>query len=92
MLTSLQAKTTQQTLAQFNNYYGNALTRQWQWLPNSTHLVGIVANQVVIMNYDGSNPTVIYSGPFDKNFLQPNYDSNSVLILTTFNPDSPPNL
>ena len=54
--------------------------------------MGIVANQVVIMNYDGSNPTVIYSGPFDKNFLQPNYDSNSVLILTTFNPDSPPNL
>lgn len=92
LLTSLQAKTTKQTLAQFNNYYGNALTRQWQWLPNSTHLVGIVANQVVIMNYDGSNPTVIYSGPFDKNFLQPNYDSNSVLILTTFNPDSPPNL
>lgn len=92
LITSLQGKNPSITLNNFNHYYGTVDNRTWQWLPNSTHMVGIVEQNIVIMNYDGSNPTVIYSGPFAADFVQPNYDSNSVLILTTFNPDSPPNL
>jgi hypothetical protein len=89
---SLQGETLDETLTNFSDYYGNTQTQSWQWLPNSTHLVGIVNQQVVILNYDGTNPTIVYSGPFADNFVVPNYDANSILILTTFNPDSPPNL
>ncbi len=80
------------TLDNFAQYYGNHLTRFWQWLPDSTHLVGVVDNQIVITNYDGNNPTAIYSGPFADNFVLPYPDNNKILISTKFNPDSPENI
>lgn len=82
----------EETIANFNHYYGDYQNQTWQWLADSTHLVGIQDGSVVIMNYDGSNPTVIYSGPLADNFVLPYPDGNKILILTTFNPDSPANV
>lgn len=89
---SLQADTQDQTILNFNNYYGNYQAQTWQWLPDSTHLVGIQDNKVVIINYDGSNPTVVYSGPLADQFVVPSPDSKRLFILTSFNPDSPDNI
>jgi hypothetical protein len=89
---TLQGETLSETVANFTAYYGGNTTQAWQWMTNSTHLVGIVNNQIVIMSYDGTNQTAIYSGPLANDFVLPNWDSNSVLILTTFNPDTPANL
>ncbi|MDO5561494.1 MAG: PEGA domain-containing protein [bacterium] len=82
----------EETIANFNRYYGDYRNQTWQWLADSTHLVGIQNGSVVIMNYDGSNPTVIYSGPLADSFVLPYPDGNKILILTSFNPDSPANV
>ncbi len=90
---SLQVKNNQnQTIENFNHYYGDYRTKGWQWLPNSTHLVKIKEDKVVITSYDSTNPTVIYSGDLKDNFVLPYPDGNKVLILTSFTPDSPANI
>ncbi len=89
---SLQGKTEAETIANFNNYYGNYQVQSWQWLSDSTHLVGIQDGKIVIMNYDGTNPTVVYSGPLAEQFVLPSPDGKRVFILTSFNPDSPANI
>ena len=89
---SLQGETQVETIANFNNYYGNYQVQSWQWLSNSTHLVGIQDGKVVIMNYDKTNPTVIYSGPLADQFALPSPDGKRIFILTSFNPESPANI
>ena len=88
---SLRSDDLDQTLTNFQNYYGDHLTRLWNWMPDSTHLLAVIDQQIVLITYDGTNPTVIYSGPFQDDFALPATDNNSILILTTFNPDSPAN-
>jgi hypothetical protein len=89
---SLQDSSLATTFDKFRSYYGDSSTHAWQWLPNSTHLVGVVNQQITIISYDGTNPTPIYSGPFQTDFVAPHPSGDSILILTTFNPDSPLNL
>jgi hypothetical protein len=89
---SLQGETKAETITNFNNYYGNYQVQSWQWLSNSTHLVGIQDEKIVIMNYDGTNPTIIYSGPLADQFVLPSPDGKRIFILTSFNPDSPANI
>ena len=89
---SLQTDDQATTIDNFNNYYGNYQVSSWQWLSDSTHLVGIQNDKVVITNYDGTNPTVIYSGPLADQFVLPSPDGKRIFILTSFNPDSPANI
>ncbi len=89
---SLQNPDQQTTIDNFNSYYGGFQTQPWQWLANSQHLVGIIDNNVVIINYDGTNPTVVYSGNLQDNFVLPSPDGKRIFILTSFNPDSPANI
>lgn len=89
---SLQTDDQAMTISNFNNYYGNYQVQSWQWLSDSTHLVGIQNDKVVITNYDGTNPTVIYSGPLADQFVLPSPDGKRIFILTSFNPDSPANI
>ena len=88
---TLQADNLEQTITNFQAYYG-AHTHPWIWLPDSTHLVAIVNSQIVIISYDGTNSTTVYSGPFAGDFILPSPNGHAILILTAFNPASPDNI
>lgn len=92
IINQLKAEDFTTTLANFQTYYGHHSHQPWFWLSDSNHLVKIIDQQIIIINYDGSNYTPVYSGPFNDNFLLPHTNGNSLIILTSFSPDSPANL
>lgn len=90
--TTLQASTSALTASSFNAYYTPLYAATFQWYPDSKHLLYVRDNQVRIKSYDNTNESVLYSGPFNKNFLYPWPDGSKALILTSFSPEIPPNL
>lgn len=64
------------------------------WLPTNRHVVYTQDHQIMVMEYDGTNKTTLYSGPFEYNFVFPWPDGTQLLILTTLNSQlgMPPNL
>jgi hypothetical protein len=56
------------------------------WFPDSSRLVKVEANKVTIMEYDGSNPTVVYAGPMENGYAYPYPSGKQMLILTNLNP------
>jgi hypothetical protein len=90
--TRLQGGNLAETVAKFNTYHNSLLINTLQWLPDSNHLVFVRNNHIEIIEFDGTNNTTIYSGPFAKNFLYPWPDGSRLVILTSFSPDSPKNL
>lgn len=56
-----------------------------QWFPDSKHLVTIRDKKISIMEYDGTNQTTIYAGPFIDNYVFPWPNGSKVVILTNFN-------
>jgi len=63
------------------------------WLSDSKHLLFVHNNRIEIMEYDGSNATTIYAGPFLDHYVFPWQDASKVVILTTLgNTDISPNL
>lgn len=63
------------------------------WHPSSAHLVFVQNKRISSMEYDGSNKTTLYSGPFEPNFLFTWPDGSGLIILTNFNDETvPPNL
>lgn len=62
----------------------NQLTNQLalRWMPSSRHLLLAQAGQVVIMDYDGTNRQVVYSGSFIAPFAFPYSNTTKLLILT----------
>lgn len=63
------------------------------WFPSSRHLMLIVNNQIIIMEYDGTNKATVFSGQFDPSsvFVWPNW--SKVVILTSLgNPGGQENL
>jgi len=89
---TLQATTSAQTALNFSAYYSSLFINTVQWFPDSRHLLFIRDNKIEIMEYDGTNLTTLYSGPFTRNFTYPWPDGSRLLILTAFSPDSPLNL
>jgi hypothetical protein len=82
----------QTTAINFNNYYSGVNLNSLQWFPDSRHLLYVADGKVQIMEYDGYNNTVIYSGPFIDEFVYPWPDGSQIIIYTSFNPESPFNL
>ena len=80
------------TTANFANYYSGVSLNSLQWFPDSKHLLYVADGKVQIMEYDGQNNTVIYSGPFIDEFVYPWPDGSQIIIFTSFSPDSPYNL
>ena len=65
----------------------------FSWFPDSKHLLYIHDNKVDILEYDGSNLTTVYAGPFEDGFVFPWPDGSKIVILTNLgNPDILPNL
>lgn len=57
------------------------------WFPTSRHLYWIDGDKVVSCEYDGTNLSTIYSGPFVKPFVFAAPGANKLVILTQINFD-----
>lgn len=63
------------------------------WFPTSRHLVLAEAGRVIVMDYDGTNRQVVYSGSYVAPFAFPFASTSRLLILTNLGADfSTPNL
>jgi len=64
------------------------------WFPTSRHLFWAEGEKVIVCEYDGTNVTTIYSGPFEKSFVVASSGGNRLIILTKLNPseEKVPNL
>lgn len=57
------------------------------WFPDSAHIVIKEAKKFVVADYDGTNRTTVYSGPFDPRFFTMSKDGK-LFILTNFNSET----
>ncbi len=64
------------------------------WFSDSNHLICVQNKKIIIMEYDGTNSTTVYTGPMENGFVAPYPSSKQMLILTnlTGNPVTIPNL
>ncbi len=63
------------------------------WFPDSRHLIYVQDKKVNIIEYDGTNVTKIYAGPFIDSYVFPWSDGSRIVILTNLgNSDTLPNL
>lgn len=63
------------------------------WFPDSEHLIYVHDKKIDIMEYDATNDTTIYAGPFIDGDVFPWNDGSKVVMLTDFsNPNTQPNL
>ncbi|MFC1711772.1 PEGA domain-containing protein [Patescibacteria group bacterium] len=76
------------------NLYSPLNVSKIQWFPTSQHLMQILEDKIVILEFDGTNKATIYAGPFNNSFTYPWPDGSKLIILTSLNSDSPapPNL
>lgn len=88
----LQGDSVAETARRFLAHHTPLALHTVQWLPDSKHLLFAAENQIHIVEYDGTNDTVVYSGPFEPGFVYPWPDGSKIVILTSFSPDSPQNL
>lgn len=81
-----------QTIALFNAQYAPLQVTQVQWFPDSYHLI-LTSNQGIdVVEYDNTNRTTIYGGPFDPGFVYPWPDGSKIITRIQFSPDTIPNL
>lgn len=52
------------------------------WFPTSNHLIFAEPEKITIMDYDGTNRQVVWSGPYEPPFAIPYPSANRLLILT----------
>jgi hypothetical protein len=72
-------------LIRMRNRTSGLFTGSPQWLPDSKHVVIATTTGISISEYDGTNRTPIYAGPFEKQFAYPWPNGSKLLILTNFN-------
>jgi hypothetical protein len=91
--TTLQASTSARTAARFRAYYSPLYNpSNFQWYPNSKHLLYTTPDAIRIKEYDNTNDTVLFSGPFEDRFVYPWPNGSKLVILTSFRPDGSGNL
>lgn len=59
-----------------------ALLPALRWMPSSRHLLLAVPGQIIIMDYDGTNREVVYSGSYAAPYAFPFSNATKLLILT----------
>lgn len=89
---TLQASQSAETAQNFNVYHSSVFADTVQWFPNSKHLLYVAQNAIHIMEYDTTNKTTLYSGPFAEGFTYPWPNGDRLIVLTSFSPDAPQNL
>jgi hypothetical protein len=88
---TLQATTSAETVKRFMAYHTPLYTQAFQWFPDSKHLIYVEGERIRIMEYDGTNDVVVYSGPFRPGFVYPWPDGGQMVIITSFSQNSPEN-
>lgn len=88
----LQASSSAQIAKNFASYYSSLYSTGIQWFPDSRHVFYVDQGRIYIVEYDGTNKTPVYSGPFMNNFVYPWPDGSRLVILTSFSASTPPNL
>lgn len=64
-----------------------------RWFSDSLHLILVENGKIHIMEYDGTNKTTVYAGPFVDGFVFPWPNGSKIAILTHLgNPDILPNI
>lgn len=77
----------------FKAHYSALYTATPVWYQTSRHLITTKDNQITIFEYDNTNHSVVYSGPFTASFLAVSQSGDRLVILTNLNQnDSPENL
>ncbi len=66
----------------------------FNWFFTSRHLVIKEEGKISLVEYDGTNKTTVYVGPFENSYIFPAPNSGKIVILTTFGQEEnqPPNL
>ncbi len=62
----------------------------WQWFSDSSHLLKVENNKIIIKEYDNQNPTIVYAGPMAAAFAASYPSGKQILILSNLNPDNSP--
>lgn len=60
----------------------NVLMPAVRWMPSSRHILLAQNSQVVIMDYDGTNKQIVYSGSYAAPYAFPYSNATKLLILT----------
>jgi len=69
------------------------IQRRISWYSTSRHIILAEPNQITIMDYDGTNRQIVYSGNYVSPHAFPTLSLDRLLILTNLGADSaPPNL
>ncbi len=74
-----------QTLTRLQKQTSGVFMQAPQWLPNSKHIILTTLTGIDIVEYDGTNRTTVYAGPFAQNFVYPWPNGSKLIILTNFN-------
>jgi WD40 repeat protein len=78
-------------LAEFKevaSHYSPLRVQPLQWFPSSKHLISTKNDKITILEYDGTNRAVVYTGKFKEDFVYPWPDGSQLIILTNLNPES----
>lgn len=67
-------------------------TRRLSWFPTSKHLVLSETGKITIIDYDGTNKQLVYSGSYVSPHAYPFGSTSRLLILTNLGADTTPNL
>ena len=65
---------------------------QISWFPTSKHIFVVQNDKISIVEYDATNWTNVYTGPFENSFAFPFPSETKILILTSIGKDTPLNL
>lgn len=68
-----------------NIYLFDTLPPSLTWFPDSEHLILVDEKKIAIMEYDGSNKTTVYAGPFLDHYVFPWPDGSKLVVLTNLN-------
>lgn len=80
------------TATNFARYYSSLYSHGVQWFPDSHHILFTDGDRIYLLEYDNTNRTAVYSGPFDENFIYPWPDGSRILTSTSLSSTSLPNL
>ena len=71
---------------------GPEAARRFSWFPTSKHLVLSEAGKITIIDYDGTNRQLVYSGSYVSPHAYPFGSTSRLLILTSLGAETTPNL
>lgn len=57
-------------------------TKKLTWFPTSNHLILAEEGKITIMDYDGTNRQLVWSGPYEAPYAIPYPSANRLLLLT----------